>query len=124
MASGSFEACASLSSVASGEALPEEPDTAADRKAVNDTRVSIWFEEQKDFYSGFVHYDNEYDSVLARDGKAADNDGSGSPMHYLLKYDDGAGEHGSWRAIQIGIRNITTGGFIDVAHQHPPKRAA
>ena len=40
-------------------------------------------------------------------------------MHYLLKYDDGDDEHISWRAIQIGIRNITSGGFIDVEHLHP-----
>ena len=39
-------------------------------------------------------------------------------MHYLLKYDDGDEEHVSWRAIQIGIRNTTSSGFIDVAHQH------
>ena len=58
-------------------------------------------------------------SELASEGKAADNDGDGSPMHYLLKYDDGDDEHISWRAIQVGIRNITSGGFIDVAHQHP-----
>jgi hypothetical protein len=105
--------------VASGGALPEEPATVAGRKAVDGTRVSIWFEEQKDFYSGFVRYDTEYVSELASEGKAADNDGDGSPMHYLLKYDDGDDEHISWRAIQVGIRNITSGGFIDIAHQHP-----
>ena len=58
-------------------------------------------------------------SELANEGKAADNDGDGAPMHYLLKYDDGDDEHISWRAIQIGIRNITSGGFIDVEHLHP-----
>ena len=67
-------------------------------------------------------YDTEYVSELAREGKAADNDGDGSPMHYLLKYDDGDEQHISWRAIQVGIRNITSGGFIDVAHQHPLPR--
>ena len=36
--------------VASGEAPPKEPDTANDRSALNDTRVSVWFEEQQDFY--------------------------------------------------------------------------
>ena len=66
-----------------------------------------------------MRYDTEYVSELASEGKAADNDGDGSPMHYLLKYDDGDDEHISWRAIQVGIRNTTSGGFIDVAHQHP-----
>ena len=83
------------------------------------TRVSIWFEEQKDFYSGFVNYDTEYVSGLAGGGKAAYNDDSGSHMHYLPKYDGGDEEHVPWRAIQIGIRNISPAAAIDVAHKHP-----
>ncbi len=66
-----------------------------------------------------MHYDTAYVSELAKEGKAADNDGDGAPMHYLLKFDDGDEMHISWRATQIGIRNITSGGFIDVEHQHP-----
>ena len=79
--------------VAGDGALPGEPDTAAGRTAVDGTRVSIWFEEQKNFYSGIVHYDTENVSELANEGKAADNDGDGAPMHYLPKYDDGDDEH-------------------------------
>ena len=75
--------------VAGDGALPGEPDTAAGRTAVDGTRVSIWFEGQQDFYSGIVHYDTGYVSELANEGKAADNDGDGAPMHYLLKFDDG-----------------------------------
>ena len=44
------------------------------------------------------------------------------PQIYLKKIEILANilrRHISWRAIQIGIRNITSGGFIDVAHQHP-----
>ena len=81
--------------------------------------MSIWFEEQQDFYSGIVHYSTEDVPGLANESKAADNDGGGAPMQYLLKYDDGDDERISLRVIQIGIRNTTSGGFIDVEHQHP-----
>ena len=82
------------------------------------TRVSIWFETQKDFYSGTVSYDTEFSAELATEGKAADNDADAPPLHYLLKYDDGDQEHVSWSTIQIGIRNLVSGGFIEVAHLH------
>jgi hypothetical protein len=104
--------------VASEEALPEEPGADDERFAVNDTRVLIWFAEQKDLYSGSVSYDKEFIEELAKEGKSADRDDNGSPLHYLVKYDDGDEGHLAWRGIQVGMLNASSGGFIDVAHQH------
>ena len=78
----------------SGEALPREPESDDERIAVDGTRMSIWFEKQKDFYSGTVSYDTEFSAELATEGKAADNDADAPPLHYLLKYDDG--DHPDW----------------------------
>ena len=58
--------------VASGETLPVEPEADSERSAVDDTRVSIWFEKQKRFYNGTAFFDTEYTAQLTSDGQAAD----------------------------------------------------
>ena len=65
-----------------------------------------------------MSYDTEFSAELATEGKAAVNDDDAPPLHYLLKYDDGDQEHVSWSTIQIGIRNLVSGGFIELAHLH------
>jgi len=103
--------------VASEDALPEEPGADGERNAVNGTRVLIWSEEQKGFFSGSVSYDKGFIKEQAKEGKSVDKDDNGSPLHYLVKCDDGDEGHLAWRGIQVGMRNASSGGFIDVAHK-------
>ena len=105
--------------VADVEELSQEPTRDNERSLVNDKRVSIWFEDQRDFYSGSVLYDMELIKELAKEQETAEKDDSGSPKHYLITFDDGDTQHSPWPGIQIGIRNFDSGGFIDVAHQYP-----
>jgi hypothetical protein len=52
-------------------------------------------------------------------GKSAnETDEYAGPRHCLVEFDDGDQEHLSWREIQLGILNLSSGGFIDVAHQY------
>ena len=103
---------------ASGEALPEEPVADDERSALDGTRISIWFEKQMEFYLGTVSYDMQYLDELANDGRGVETDEHAGPKHYLVEFDDGDQEHLSWHEIQLGILNLASGGFIDVAHQY------
>ena len=106
---------------ASGDALPRAPGASQERSAVDDTRMSIWFEKQRDFYSGTAFFNTEFPAELATEGKAADSDDDGAspPSPYCLPmYDDEDQAHVSWSTIQIGIRNLASGGFIAAGHLH------
>lgn len=105
--------------VAELEELPQEPANDDERSAVDDSRVSIWFRDQKDFYSGSVRYDIEFIEEMAKEQRTVEEDDNGYPLHYLITYDDGDIGHVSWLDVQVGIRNYQSSGFIDVAHQYP-----
>ena len=91
------------------EELSQEPTRDNERSLVNDKHVSIWFEDQGDFYSGSVLYDMELIKELAKEQETAEKDDSGCPKHYLITFDDGDTQHSSWPGIQIGIRNFDSG---------------